>query len=175
MQVFFLEKHLGPHTFSFTHIMQWMVSSLTWSYSWCYQKPQGAVAINTRKAQSSKYPYVLACSGKKFACQYRRHRFNPQVGKVPRRRWQPALVFLPGKIPWPEELGRLQSMGLQRVVHKWVTEHAHACSRISNFFTLFYFIYNDFKDLTHLGLPLISMCYQLLALIMNSACRFPDD
>ena len=127
MQVFFLEKHLRPYTFSFTHIMQWIVSSLTWSYSWCYQKPQGAVAINTRKEQSYKYPYVLVCSGKKFACQYRRHRFNPQVGKVPRRRrWQPALVFLPGKIPWPQELGRLQSMGLQRVVHKWVTDmHMH--------------------------------------------------
>ena len=29
------------------------------------------------------------------------------------------------KIPWTE-LGRLQSVGLQRVRHDWVTEHAHA-------------------------------------------------
>ena len=28
---------------------------------------------------------------------------------------QPAPVFLPGESPWTEELGRLQSMGSQRV------------------------------------------------------------
>ena len=28
-------------------------------------------------------------------------------------------------IPWTEESGRLQSMGLQRVRHGWATEHAH--------------------------------------------------
>ena len=27
------------------------------------------------------------------------------------------------KIPWAEEPGRLQSMGLQRVGHDWATEH----------------------------------------------------
>ena len=31
-----------------------------------------------------------------------------------RRKWQPTLVFLPGKIPWTEKYGRLQSMGLQK-------------------------------------------------------------
>ena len=40
------------------------------------------------------------------------------VGKIPwRRAWQPTLVFLPGKIPWTEEPGGLQSMGSQRVCH----------------------------------------------------------
>ena len=34
-----------------------------------------------------------------------------------RRQWQPTLVLLPGKIPWMEELGRLQSTGSQRVGH----------------------------------------------------------
>ena len=29
------------------------------------------------------------------------------------------------KIPWTEELGRLQSMGLQRVIHDWVTLSFH--------------------------------------------------
>ena len=29
--------------------------------------------------------------------------------------------FLPGKIPWTEEPGRLQSMGLRRVGHDWAT------------------------------------------------------
>ena len=34
---------------------------------------------------------------KEFACQYRRHGFNPWVRKIPwRRKWQPTPVFLPG-------------------------------------------------------------------------------
>ena len=38
------------------------------------------------------------------------------LGRSPRvRKWQPTLIFLPGEIPWTEERGRLQSMGLQRV------------------------------------------------------------
>ena len=37
-------------------------------------------------------------SGKKLACQCRRHRFNPWVRRIPwRRKWQPTPVFLPGK------------------------------------------------------------------------------
>ena len=32
-----------------------------------------------------------------------------------RRQWQPTPVLLPGKIPWTEEPGRLQSMGSLRV------------------------------------------------------------
>ena len=37
-------------------------------------------------------------SSKEPACQYRRCRFNPWVGKVSwRRKWQPAPVFLPGE------------------------------------------------------------------------------
>ena len=34
---------------------------------------------------------------------------------------QPNPLFLPGEIPWTEEPGRLQSMGLQRVGHDWAT------------------------------------------------------
>ena len=32
-----------------------------------------------------------------------------------RRAWQPTPVFLPGESPWTEELGRLQSIGSQRI------------------------------------------------------------
>jgi len=32
-----------------------------------------------------------------------------------RRQWHPTPVLLPGKIPWMEEPGRLQSMGSLRV------------------------------------------------------------
>ena len=46
--------------------------------------------------------------------------FDPWVGKMPwRRAWQPTPVFLPGESPWAEDLGGLQSMGLQRVVHNF--------------------------------------------------------
>ena len=60
----------------------------------------------------------------------RRHRrpgFDPWVGKMPRRRaWQPTPVFLPGESPWTEEPDDLQSMGLQRDGHDWVTKHCTA-------------------------------------------------
>ena len=38
-----------------------------------------------------------------------------------RRQWHPTLVLLPGKIPWTEEPGRLQSMRSLRVGHNWAT------------------------------------------------------
>ena len=55
-----------------------------------------------------KYIYMCVCiyekglpwllSGKESAWQYRRHRFNPWVRKIPwRRKWQPIPVFLPVK------------------------------------------------------------------------------
>ena len=37
-------------------------------------------------------------SGKEFACQCRRHKFDRWVEKIPwRRKWQATPVFLPGK------------------------------------------------------------------------------
>ena len=48
----------------------------------------------------------------------------PGVGKIPwRRAWEPTPVFLPGESPWTEEPGWLQSLGLQRIGHDWVTKH----------------------------------------------------
>ena len=71
-------------------------------------------------------------SDKESACQckrLRRQAFDPWVGKIPwRREWQPTPVFLPGKIPWTEESGGLQSMGSQRVRHNCATKHAHVHS-----------------------------------------------
>ena len=34
------------------------------------------------------------------------------------------------RIPWTEEPGGLQSMGLQRVRHNWMTEHTHKMSTL---------------------------------------------
>ena len=63
-------------------------------------------------------------SGKESACQCRRHGFDPWVRKIPwRRKWQPIPVFLPGKIPWTEEPGGLQSTRSQRVRQDWACTH----------------------------------------------------
>ena len=52
----------------------------------------------------------------------RRLGFDLWVGKISwRRAWQPTPLLLPGESPWTEEPGGLQSMGLQRVGHDWVT------------------------------------------------------
>ena len=43
--------------------------------------------------------------------------FKDECGLSRRRQWHPTPVHLPGKSPWTEEPGRLQSMGLRRVGH----------------------------------------------------------
>ena len=57
---------------------------------------------------------------------------DPWVRKIPwRRAWQATPVFLPGESPWTEEPGGLQSMGLQRVGHDWVTNAKTWCKNLS--------------------------------------------
>ena len=57
------------------------------------------------------------------ACECRRckrREFYPWVWKIPwRKKWQPTSSILASKIPWTEEPGGLQSMGLQRLRHDW--------------------------------------------------------
>ena len=44
------------------------------------------------------------------------HRFDSWVGKIPwRTAWQPHSSILAWRIPWTEEPGGLQSIGLQRL------------------------------------------------------------
>ena len=60
--------------------------------------------------------------GKEPTCQRRRlkrHRFNPWVRKVPWRMAGQPTQCLVWRIPWTEESGGLQSLGLQRVGHNW--------------------------------------------------------
>ena len=47
------------------------------------------------------------------------------IGVYWRRKWQPTPILLPGKIPWMEEPGRLQSMGLQELDTTWRLNHRH--------------------------------------------------
>jgi len=55
-------------------------------------------------------------SGKESTCQCRRYRFNPRVGKFPWRR-NGNSSLLAWRIPWTEEPGGLQPMGVQGVGH----------------------------------------------------------
>ena len=67
-------------------------------------------------------------SGKEPTCQCRRHkrfRFNPWVGKIPRRRaWQPTLLFL---LQNPKDRGALQAIvcGIvnSQILLKWLRTH----------------------------------------------------
>ena len=63
------------------------------------------------------------CSGKESACQYRRCRFDPWVGKMPwRRKWQHTPIFLPGESHGQRSLVSYSAWG-----HKEsdTPEHAH--------------------------------------------------
>ena len=57
---------------------------------------------------------------KESACKAGDLGWIPGLGRSPwRRKWQPTPVFLPGKSPWTEELGGLQSRGSQS--QAWLT------------------------------------------------------
>ena len=62
-------------------------------------------------------------SGLEFACQCSICGFDPWVENIPwKRAWQPTPVFLLWRVPWTEEPGGLQSVGLQRVRHDLTTK-----------------------------------------------------
>ena len=48
---------------------------------------------------------------------------DPNISRC-KRKWQPTSVLPAWKIPWTEEPGRLQSMGLQRVGYNCAAEHS---------------------------------------------------
>ena len=53
--------------------------------------------------------------GKDSTCHARDPGSIPGLGRIPwGRKWHPTLVFLPGKIPWSEEPGELQSDGFTK-------------------------------------------------------------
>ena len=63
-------------------------------------------------------------SGKESACNAEDarapscHRLHPWAGEIPwRSEWKPTPVFLPWRIPWTVEAGRLQFIGWHRVRH----------------------------------------------------------
>ena len=67
---------------------------------------------------SSVQDFPGGASGIECACQCRRHRFDPSVGKIPwRRAWQSTPVFLPREPPRTEKPGGLQSTWSHGVGH----------------------------------------------------------
>ena len=63
---------------------------------------------------------------KESACQCRRCRFDPWVGKITwRRKWQPIPVFLPGESQGQRSLAGYSSWGHKRVRHDLVTKQQH--------------------------------------------------
>ena len=62
-------------------------------------------------------------SGKESTCQFRRHRFNPRLRRIPwRRTWQPTPVFLPGKSHGQRSLAGYSPWGHKRVWHDLATK-----------------------------------------------------
>ena len=69
----------------------------------------------------SNIPWWL--SGKESACQYRRHKFDPFVRKIPwRRKWQPTLVFLSGESHGQRSLVGYSPCSSKRGGHDLVTK-----------------------------------------------------
>ena len=67
--------------------------------------------------------FLWLLSGKESTCQWRRHRFDSLVWEGPLEKEMAShSSILDREIPWTEEPGRLQSMGLQRVGHDLVTK-----------------------------------------------------
>ena len=115
------------------------------------------------------------CSGKESVCQCRRCKrvgFNPRVRKTPwSRKWQPTPVFLPGKIPWREELGRLQSMGSQSDGHNYMTEHTHTSVKVR--LNFFFFLHIDIQLFQHYLLKrcfLLSIAFEPLQTSIDHIC-----
>ena len=85
---------------------------------------------------ASRYPMLVGLlprwhSGKESACQCRRPKkceFNPWVGKIPwRRKWQPTLVFLPGKFHRQRRLAGCGAWGHKESdTNEWLNTHTQA-------------------------------------------------
>ena len=71
-------------------------------------------------------------SGNESTCQRWRHGFAPWVSKIPwRRKWQPILVFLPGKSHGQRSLAGYSPWGHKRVGHDLATKqqpNLHCCT-----------------------------------------------
>ena len=91
-----------------------------------------------RKREPMWYWHSKRCGGKESANQRRRckrHRFNPWVGRNPLEEGMVTCCsVLAWRIPWTEEPGGLQFIGLQRAGHDW-SNLAHTQGRWEPYFS----------------------------------------
>ena len=90
--------------------------------------------------------------GKESACQYRRLRFDPWVGKIPWGwKWQPTPVFLPGKFQGQRSLVGYSPRGPKS--QTWLSIHTEKmwpfADRWEGDFYYFLSTVNQFRSLTH--------------------------
>ena len=109
------------------HMTQWKQhTGLKLWISHCQLWPQGLVY--TQLLYLPRFVLELDFTGgsddKESACSAGDLGSIPGLGKPMEEKWQPPPVLLPGEYPWTEELGGLQSMGLQRIGHDWATKHS---------------------------------------------------
>ena len=84
-------------------------------------QPEPVDMISYKVRKDFGLPWWL--SGKEYACQCRRHGFNPWVGKILwRKEWQPNPVFLPGKSHGQRSLVGYSPRSHRRVGHDLVTK-----------------------------------------------------
>ena len=105
-----------------TLLVKMKVSAVTWKTVEVSKKTKNRITIWSR--------LLLYLRQQRICLQCRRHGFNPWVGNIPwRRKWQPTLLFLPGKshgqrtiIPWTIVLVDYGSYGHKRVRYDLVTK-----------------------------------------------------
>ena len=94
---------------SFSNAWKWKVKVKSLSRVWLLATPCDSVVKKKKKIQLPMQ-------------ETQETRVQSLGGKIPwRKAWQPTPVssILVQRIPWTEEPGELQSMGLQRVKHDW--------------------------------------------------------
>ena len=110
----------------------------------------------------------LWLSGKEFACQCRRYRFYPWVGKIPwRRKWRPTQVFLPGKSYEQKSLVGYQHRGRKELD---TTQQPSTHADIGIFVLNYFFHHIFFKNLYSLYSLLINQII-LLAIYLGQQLK----
>ena len=106
---------------SLPHPLNLLIHSSTQSINW-----MGKWGSDAQDWELEKFPHRASLMPQQVKTLPAIQRDPGELGSIPGwgrspggGKWQPTLVFLPGKIPWREEPGRLQSLGLQRVKHDW--------------------------------------------------------
>ena len=117
----------------------WFTPQLFRLFTWCSARNQSLRAWLLNHAAHPTLPHFSCCSfsltfaivhglpwcfsGKEFVCRCRRRRSIAGLGRSPGE-GNGNTCILAWEIPWGEEPGGLQSMGLQRVGHDLAIEHA---------------------------------------------------